>query len=500
MTTNPPVYDVCIIGAGVVGCAIARELSRFTLDIVVIEKEDDVSCGASKANSGIVHGGYSPKYGTKKAGLCLAGNRMFARLEDELNFGYRRTGSMVLAFTEPEVSTLRELAANGGRIGVPDLELLTARQIAALEPRVSGDATAALFCPGTGVTSPYEMTIALAENAAANGVTFELDTRVIGIRSGEHFTISAVGSDGHVSKGFEARYLVNASGLHADTITAMVCDPDFRIAPRQGQYIVFEKGYGDLVSSVIFQTPTPKGKGILVTPTYHHNLMIGPNANETESRSNVDTTETVLSDVYAQAVRSVPGIDLTKAITTFAGIRPAPTTGDFIIGESPVPGFFQAAGIESPGLTSSPAIAALMRDTLADSGLELGEKPDFDPYREPIIRPKSFTPKEVNRMIDAPGPERIVCRCEAVSEGEIIDAMERGLPVVSIDAVKRRTRAGQGKCQGGFCRPRVAELLGARLGIPAEKVLERHDASVAGKSRIKARLLALKSANREGEA
>jgi len=492
MKEDPRVYDVCIIGAGVVGCAIARELSRFSVSILVLEKESDVACGATKANSGIVHGGYSARHGTLKAALCRPGNRMFARMESELAFGYRQTGSLVLAFDAEGKNRLRELADNGRRNGVHDLEILSPPQLSEREPRVSGEVVEALYCPSAGLASPYEFAIALAENAARNGVIFSLEAEVIGISKTGCFEISTSSGDPSNEGPFRARYVVNAAGLYSDRISAMLIEPGFSIVSRQGQYIVFEKGYGDLVKAVIFQTPTAKGKGILVTPTYHRNLMIGPQAEETGDRTNVDTTMEALSDIHARAEKSVPGIDLSRAITTFAGARATSTKKDFIIEETEVQGFFQAAGIDSPGLTSSPAIAERMRDLLADAGLELRPRSDFDPHREPVIVPKELTDEEVKSLLDAASPDRIVCRCERVTHGEITDAMARGLRVSSLDAVKRRTRAGMGRCQGGFCRPRVAEILSEHLHLSAAEVVRRHEEESARKTRVKAHLLKLR--------
>ena len=498
MEADPIIYDVCIIGAGVVGCAIARELSRYALDVVVLEKGNDVASGATKANSGIVHGGYTATYGTAKAALCRRGNRMYARMEKDLNFGYRETGSLVLAFDKVQQQTLRELIDNGKKNGVDDLELLSGRQIAQIEPTVSEEAIEALLCPTTGVTSPYELAIALAESAVHNGTRFLLQATVTAITEGPPFTVDLTSDDGGHPRTIQSRYVVNAAGLYSDRITAMVTDPGFAVSPKQGQYVVFEKGYGDIVDHVIFQTPTKAGKGILVTPTYHRNLMIGPNADEVENRDNVNTDEDVLSSIITRARTSVPDIDLSKAITTFAGVRASSTTGDFVIGKTEIQGFVQAAGIDSPGLTSSPAIALTVRDLLADAGLELRAKEGYDPYREGIIVPKSLSDEAVNALLEVESPERIICRCEQVSQGEILDAAARGIPVLSIDAVKRRTRAGQGKCQGAFCRRRVAQVLGEKLGRPADEVIAMHDEESRGKSRAKARLLHMKSLGSAG--
>lgn len=481
-------YDVCIIGAGVVGCAIARELSRYNVTAAIVEQANDVANGSTKANSGIVHGGYSAQHGSLKAALCRPGNLMCEKLDRELSFGYRQTGSLVLAFSAEQQATLRSLLANGRKNGVDDLEILTGNQAKGLEPNISDDVLEALYCPSAGVTSPYEFAIALAENAVHNGVDLLLQREVASIDAGDAYTVH-YRTDGGNAGVLTARYLVNAAGLYADRITAMMTEPGFTIKPRQGQYIVFDKSHSDLVHTVVFQTPTEAGKGILVTTTFHGNIMVGPNANEIEDRNNVDTDEDALRSIIHRARISVPAIDLKKAITTFAGVRAVSSTGDFVIGKTGVQRFIQAAGIDSPGLTSSPAIAERVRDALADAGLQLKEKSSFNPERRRIIVGKTLTDAEVQSLLDLQGPEQIICRCERVSRGEIEDAMARGLPVLSIDAVKRRTRAGQGRCQGSFCRPRVAALLARDLGVDTSEILRRHDEESQSKRRIKTALL-----------
>ncbi len=482
--------DIGIIGAGVVGCAIARELARFRLRVLLLERGDDVGAGATKANSGIVHGAYSSPYGTRKAALCAAGNRMYGRLDGELHFGYRLTGALVLAFSRPEAEGLRRLYENGRRVGERDMELLDGRQARALEPRLNAGVTAALHAPSVGVTSPYELAIALAENAVANGVHLRLSAEVTSVRRGggtgeSGFIVTAGGRE------FWVRFVVNAAGVYGERVAALVGEPGFRIIPRQGQYLLFEKGTGAVVSRVIFQAPGPAGKGVLVTSTYHGNLMIGPDANEVADPEDAGTTLEGLRRIVRAARRSVPDFDLRRVITSFAGVRPTPDTGDFVIGEGAAPGFFNAAGIDSPGLTSAPAIAERVRDLLADAGLELEARPDFQPSRPPILVPKSLAAEEVARLLEAAGPQRLVCRCEQVSEAEILDALRRGIPVRGIDGVKRRTRAGMGRCQGAFCRPRVAALIERETGAPAAETIRRYEEHLAGRKRIRTQLVRL---------
>jgi glycerol-3-phosphate dehydrogenase len=483
-----PVYDVCVIGAGIVGCAVARELSRYRVRVLLVERGEDVGLGATKANSGIVHGAYSSAHGTLKASLCRAGALMYPRLNGELAFGYRRTGALVLAFSPEEKRTIADLAANGLANGDDDLQLLGAEQVRRLEPRINPEVQAALLCPSVGVASPYEMAIALAENAIANGVELRLASEVTSLslddqRDGSRFRLVAGGREA------AARFVVNAAGVYADRVASFVGEPGFRIVPRQGQYVLFERGTGAAVSRVIFQVPSARGKGILVTSTYHGNLMIGPNANDVEDPEDEGTSLDVLGHIVATARRSLPDFDLRQALTTFAGVRATSDTKDFVVGAGAVPGFINAGGIDSPGLTSAPAIAERVRDLLADAGLRLEPRPEFEPARRPIIVPKSLSDKEVVPLLEAPGPGRIVCRCERVTEGEILDAMSRGIPVRTIDSVKKRTRAGMGKCQGRFCRPRVAAILARESGVDDAEAIRAYEQHLASKSRALTRLV-----------
>ncbi len=459
-------YDVSIIGAGVVGSAIARELSRYNLKICLIEKEEDVTTGASKANSGIVHGGYAAKYGTLKGELCAKGNKMYRQLEKELNFGFRETGALVIGFNEQDEKKIKELYENGLKIGCDDLEIIHEDRIRELEPYISRKVNIALYAKSVGVTSPYEFTIALAENAVANGVELKLETEVINIEKKEHYF------DIITSKGvIQSKYVVNAAGLYSDKVAAMVGIDDFKILPRRGQYILLGKDQGHLVNTVVFQVPTEKGKGILVTTTYHGNFMIGPNAEEIDDKDDVATTLESLEYVIETARLSIPDFNIKRALTTYSGIRAVSSTGDFIIEESKVKGFINVAGIDSPGLTSSPAIAEKVAGILKNAGLDLIRKENFNAYRKPIIIKKD---KDFQGKIDDEDPSKnIICRCEKVTEAEILDAMHRGIPIKSTDAIKRRTRAGMGPCQGNFCRPRVKALIARELNIPVEEVTVR---------------------------
>jgi len=476
-------HDVCIIGAGVVGCAVARELSRYNLDIILCEKGNDVGVGATKANSAIVHGGYTARHGTLKGELSIRGNRMYDQLHSELNFGLRRIGSLVLAFEDSERPALDSLCTNGEKNGVRGLRILERDELLDFEPNIGPDVVSALYCPETGITSPYEFCIALAENAVANGVHLKLHTEIIGIeKTGGHFRLEAAGSVSNQAdseprkESLEASFIVNAAGVYSDSISALAGDSSFSIVPRQGQYLVFRRGYGSIVRHVVFQTPSPRGKGVLVTPTYWGNLMIGPNSEEIPDREDLSTNQEILRYIVSTARRSIPSFDLKQVIRSYSGIRATSNTKDFIIEESRVGGLIQAAGIDSPGLTSSPAIAGMIVGLLQKSGLELIRKESFNPLRKAVTEPFPLLPfQEIRSDIDRPegDPERIICRCEQVREKTILDALNRGIPVDSTDAIKRRTRAGMGYCQGNSCTPRVRKLIARETGQKEENITPR---------------------------
>jgi len=459
-------YDVCIIGAGVVGANIARELAKYKVTVCLLEKEEDVSCGASKANSGIVHGGYSDKPGTLKAELCVKGNRMYEQLNKELNFGYRETGSLVLAFREEDRKTLQKLYEYGLENGVGGLEIIDGEQAREREPYLSKEVKAALYCANAGITSPYEFVIALMENAIVNGVELKLKNEVVGIeKNASYFNVITN------KEQVKGKYVINAAGVYSDKISSMIGIHDFMITPRRGQYILLDKDQNYLVNSVIFQVPTELGKGILVTSTYHGNLMVGPNAEDIDDKGDVSTDEQALQKIVDAARLSVPDFNMKKAITSFAGNRPVSNQKDWIIEESPVKGFINLVGIDSPGLTASPAIGLKVVEILKQAGLQLEEKTDFEFYRDPIFKVKDETFKG---DVNATDPEEhIICRCEQITAAEVIDALHRGIPIQSIDGIKRRTRAGMGRCQGGFCRQRVKELIAKELNIPIEEVTLR---------------------------
>ncbi len=471
-------HDVCIIGGGVVGTAIARELSRYDVSVTLLEQGDDVSVGATKANSGIVHGGYTAKHGTLKGELSIDGNRRFDELADTLGFPFRRNGSLVLAFSEEEKRRLEELIENGRKNGVEELEIIDRNELERIEPEVGPQARSALLCRETGTVSPYEFCIALAENAVANGLDLRVKSEAVAIeRQGGHFRIDAVGPDSSSPYELFADFVVNAAGVNSDKVAALAGDASIDIHPRQGQYLIFQRGTGKLASHVIFQAPTKHGKGVLVTSTVWGNLMVGPNSEEIPDRYDTGTNEEIIRYIVSTARKSIPNFDLLKVIRSFSGVRATEAGKDFVIGpSSSAPGLLHAAGIDSPGLTSAPAIAERISGHLEQAGLRLQPKSSFVAERTPIIRSYELRPfPEVKERIELSegNPERIVCRCEQISEQVIVDALRRGIPITSLDGVKRRTRAGMGPCQGQFCGPRVRSLVAKEAGISEEQVTSR---------------------------
>lgn len=462
------IYDVVIIGAGVVGGMLARELSRYRLRVCLLEKENDVACGASRANSGIIHGGYDPRPGTLKARLNAEGVPLLFEAARELNVPCKNNGSMVCAFSEEENAVLQELYGQGQRNGIPGIRILTGDQARALEPNLSQSVTAVLRIESAGIVCPYELTIAAVGNAMDNGAELLRNFTVSGISKEDGiFTISS-------SKGqqVQGRYLCNCAGGFADQVAAMAGDELPAIIPRAGEYMLLDKSLGGLVSHTLFQVPTKNGKGILVTPTVDGNLLVGPTAVHVATPESRDTTDEGLAYVRKFAAKSVPGIDFRQVITSFTGVRASCADGAFHIYESEaVPGLIHAGAIDSPGLSCCVSIAKYMTGLLQQAGLELQENPDFDPIRPAVHSFRHLSDEEKDAFIrENPAYGKIVCRCETVSEGEILEAIRRNPPALDVDGVKRRTRSGMGRCQGGFCGPYVMELLAKEHGVPMEAV------------------------------
>ncbi len=460
-------YDVIIIGAGVSGSAVARELARRERRIAVLERESDVCEGTSKANSGIVHAGYDAIPGTLKAKLNLLGNQMMEELSGELDFSFQRKGSFVITFEEEGKAKLQELYDRGVINGVRELKLLSGDEARRLEPGLSDEVKAALYAPTAGIVCPFGMNIALAENAAVNGVDFYLNTEVTAIqREQGGYRIRTGNQVGNQNGGqeFYAPIIVNAGGVYADALHNMVSAHPMHITPRRGEYCLFDKTVGNLVQHTVFQLPSAKGKGILVTPTVHGNLLAGPTAEDIPEKEGVNTTAIGMEQVLKVGARSVKNLPAGKVITSFAGLRAQEESGDFIIGEvSEAPGFFDVAGIASPGLSSAPAIGVYVAELIQEKYPAL-EKKDFISTRRGIPSMADASAKERQELIRRnPAYANVICRCELVTEGEILEAIHRPLGATTLDGIKRRTRAGMGRCQSGFCSPKVVEILAREL-------------------------------------
>lgn len=475
-------YDVLIAGAGVTGGLLARELSRYNLSVCLLEKENDVACGASKANSGIIHGGFDPEPGTLKAKLNVAGVPLLYETARALHVPHRQNGSLVCAFGSDEEETLRLLYARGIENGVTDMRLLTGDAARACEPALSAAVTAALLVPSAGIICPYALTIAAVGNAMDNGVQLLCNFEIDDIQTADHvFTVHA--ADG---RRIEGRYFVNCAGAYADRIAAMAGDGFFTITPRAGEYLLLDKTEGARVTHTIFQVPTANGKGILVTPTADGNLLTGPTAQAVAAPDATETTPAGVAAVMTLAKKSVPSVDFRQVITSFSGVRASEKNGDFILCNSKkIAGLMHVAAIDSPGLSSSAAIAKYAVMLLRKAGLPLIPREQWNGKREDTHAFRQMSTEEKNAFIAAhPAYGRIVCRCETVSEGEIRDAIRRNPPATDIDGVKRRTRAGMGRCQGGFCMPHVLRLLAEENGVPEETVTKKGGGSLPLTGRI----------------
>jgi glycerol-3-phosphate dehydrogenase len=460
-------FDIVVIGCGIVGAAVAYELSQYQLSIAVLEKENDIAAGATKANSAIIHAGYDPEPGTLMAKLNVQGARLAAELCLKLAVPYRQIGSLVVAFSAKDLLTLRRLYERGLRNGVPDLRLLDKNELNLLEPNISEKALGAFYAPTAAIVNPWEYALALAETAVANGVPVYLNSRVQAIeRTGGYYTLKTT------SGIFAARYVINAAGVDADTVHEMAGRPEFKIMPNRGQYYLLDKSEGSKVEHIVFQCPTAKGKGVLITPTVHGNLLVGPNSENIGEREDTAVTSAGLSFVAAEALKAVPSLRLHESIRNFAGIRALSDEDDFIISESKsAPNFVNLAGIKSPGLSAAPAIAKMAVEILEELGLKLQRKSSFIDSRKKI-RFKELSFKAKNELIKKnPAYGRVVCRCEIISEGEIIEALRSPIPPGSLDGIKRRCNAGMGRCQGSFCSPKVMEIIRQELRIEPEDII-----------------------------
>ena len=468
-------YDIIIIGAGVTGCAIARELSRYECKVLVVEKEEDVCCGTSKANSGIVHAGYDAKPGSLKAKMNVRGNELMTQLAADLDIPFKRIGSFVVCTDEANRQGIDELYQRGLDNSVPDLKILSREEVMEMEPNISDDVACALYAPTAGIICPFRLNIALAECAAQNGVEFSFNTQVTQINKSEDgFTIETP------QGAIKAKIVINAAGCHSDELHNQVSDTKLHITPRRGDYLLLDRSTQGCVNHVIFPQPTSLGKGILVTPTVHGNTLIGPTAVDTDNKDEAPLTADGLAKVIAGSAKNMRNIPVKQVITGFSGLRAHEDGGEFILEEvNDCKGFFDCVGVESPGLTACPAIGEYMANMVADK-LQLAQKKAWNGICHDIKKPFGMNEEEREQLIkEHPEYGRVICRCETITEGEIIDSIRRPLGARSLDGVKRRTRAGMGRCQGGFCSPRVMEIISRETGIPLSEVTKN-----GGDSRI----------------
>lgn len=473
-------YDVLIAGAGVIGGMVARELSKYKLSVCLIEKENDVAMGASKANSGIIHGGFDPEPDTLKAKLNVSGVDMLYEAARELSVPFKNNGSLVCAFGADEESAIYELYERGIKNGVKNMKILSGDEARIEEPRLSDACTLALLIPTAGIICPYQLTVSAIGNAMDNGAELKTNFEISKIERDKTFTLTS--KKGEILKG---KYLINCAGCYSDKVAEMAGDCNFTIIPRAGEYLLIDKTEGETVTHTIFQVPSKEGKGILVTPTADGNLLTGPTAGVVENPEHTEITQNGIDTVLKLASKSVPDVNFRQVITSFSGVRSSDKKGDFIIEASKrVDGLVNVAAIDSPGLSSCVAIARYVIGILSDIGVELTPKDNWDGRRENTHAFREMSDEEKDAFIKKnPAYGKIICRCETITEGEIIDAIRRNPKAPDMDGVKRRTRAGMGRCQGGFCSPYVMKLIAKEKGIPMEQVTKKGEGSyiVTGK-------------------
>ncbi len=467
-------YQIAIIGGGVTGCFIARELARYQLRIILLEKGSDVANETSKANSGIVHAGYDASPGTLKARFNVQGNPRFDELCRELDVPFKRNGSITIATDQTELDMLEKLVARGEKNKVDGLRIVQKDELFELEPNLNRKVIAGLRAGNAGIVDPFALTIALAENAVDNNVEIKLNSQVLSIEpNGSTFSITTP------NETLKAEYVINCAGVHSDAICGMVTTPYFKITPRKGEYIIFDKSIGNLVSHSIFQCPSQHGKGVLVTPTVHGNLLVGPNSENINDKNDISTTVSGLESICKIAGKSVEKIPFNMAIANFSGLRATDDRGDFIIESLPdMKNFINVAGIESPGLTSSPAIAEYVVNMLQNMNLPMSANKSFNPVRKPFVKFAELSDPERFEVVKKnPLYGKIVCRCETITEGEIVDAIHRNIGGRTLDGIKKRVRAGMGRCQGGFCAARVMEILARELNLDYSEIRKNNPES-----------------------
>ncbi len=453
-------FDIVVIGAGVIGGMVAREFTKYTDSVVILEKNSDVALGATRANSGIVHAGYDAKEGSLKARLNVRGSKMMEQTCLDLGVKYKRNGSLVVGFNDDDKETLISLVKRGEKNGVEGLSVIDRERILEIEPNIGDDVTVALHAPTGAIVCPYELCMASVGNAMDNGAELRLNFEVKSIEKCDSgFKICSENDEVY------GKYVVNCAGLYSDEISAMIGDNSFTVRPRRGEYMLLDRECGGHIKSTVFRCPSKMGKGVLVSPTVDGNLLIGPTAEDIDDKTDTSTTQQGLATVRSLAGQQVKGIEFGKVITSFTGLRATGSTGDFII-NMPTVGFLNLAGIESPGLSSAPAIAEYAVSLMQDVGFDKSARPEFVGTRRAMHFFSALTIHEKNALIkERPEYARVICRCETITEGEILDAIRTNPRPTDLDGVKRRTRATMGRCQGGFCSPYIIELLAKEMGV-----------------------------------
>ena len=453
-------FEFAVIGAGVIGGMVARELTRYTDSVCMLERGSDVALGATRANSAIVHAGFDAKEGSLKAKLNVRGSKMMAEVCRQLGVKYKNNGSLVVGFNEEDEKTLLDLCERGKTNGVEGVRVIYREEILKLEPNIGDSVTVALYAPTGAIVCPYELCMAAVGNAMDNGASLKLNFKVDKIEAIEGGYRVYSGGDF-----VDAKYVINCAGLYSDEISKMVGEDSFSIRPRRGEYMLLDREVGAHISHTVFRCPSKMGKGVLVSPTVDGNLLVGPTAEDIDDKEDTTTTAAGLATVRALSGEQVKNIDFSKVITSFTGLRATGSTGDFIIG-MPREGFLNLAGIESPGLSSAPAVAEYALELLCEAGYEAKARQDFVPTRRPMHFFSSLSIEEKNELIkQRPEYAHVICRCETVSEGEILDAIRTNPRPTDVDGVKRRTRASMGRCQGGFCTPYIIDLLAEEMGV-----------------------------------
>lgn len=460
--------DVVVIGAGAVGCAIARELSKYRVHVTVVDKRDDIGGDASKSNSAIIHTGYDAAPGTLESQLVVAANPMYDQLSKDLDIPFERIGAVLPAFTDEQFAKLPEIKAKAFRNHVYDIEYLSREEILEKEPQLNPEVKGGLFIPRESIIDPFILVQALAENANENGVEFLLNTEVIDVKT-ENGAIKAVVTD---SGEIQTDYVVNAAALHCDDIAAMVGKADYKVVARRGQFFILDKNTSCKVRNIVLPIPTKVTKGKLMTPTIHGNMLVGPTAEDLDDKTDVSVTTEGLDSIYADVSRMIPKVNIRDTITQYSGLRPNRNPeGLHVDVYDDLKGYVNLSGVRSTGLTLSVSMGKYVAEKLKEIGLELTLKDDFKKTRKGILCFHKLTPEEQETAVkENPLYGTVICRCETITEGEIVDAIRRPLGAKSVDAVKRRVRAGMGRCQGGFCGPKVIEILARELNIPTEQV------------------------------